>query len=262
VAAFALIEGLEGDRPLPAPSISKGFRLYCMEAMSAAQVARDGGCSQAAVIRRLKLIRNRSFFTEVLTSRVPNYYNYPQRAIHRWAPLPSVLPGGGAVECVVAGRKLGLAWLTAIGRDMRRLRSEKLWVDRCPGRTFRDRDGATAIGGRKRSGAKAVHRASATFHFLAGAQSGSASCRCIDRYYPRPRGSGVPGVADPNRAPSQVFPFRTCSRGAGRRVPGLEHRDEAGDGLLHQHNSKLARVAGRLVRRNELGSALLPALRL
>jgi hypothetical protein len=60
MAAFALMEKLERGRPLPSPSISRVFRLYCIEAMSAARVARECRCSKAAVIRRLKLIRRRT----------------------------------------------------------------------------------------------------------------------------------------------------------------------------------------------------------
>jgi hypothetical protein len=60
LAAFVLLETLEGGRPLPAPSVSRVFRLYCLEAMSAAQVARECRCSKSAVIRRLKWIRRKT----------------------------------------------------------------------------------------------------------------------------------------------------------------------------------------------------------
>jgi hypothetical protein len=54
------MEKLESTRALPAPPVSRVFRLYCIEALSAAQVARECRCSKAAVIRRLKLIRRKA----------------------------------------------------------------------------------------------------------------------------------------------------------------------------------------------------------
>ncbi len=56
-AAFALLEKLDSGRRRPPPSISRVFRLYCIDLLSAAQVARECRCSKAAVIRRLNLIR-------------------------------------------------------------------------------------------------------------------------------------------------------------------------------------------------------------
>ena|SRR5437879_1260224 len=73
--AFALLEKLDSGRRLPPPSVSKVFRLYCIEALSAAQVARQCHCSKAAVIRRLKLIRKKTGTPPSLlrqqTSRLP-----------------------------------------------------------------------------------------------------------------------------------------------------------------------------------------------
>jgi DNA-directed RNA polymerase specialized sigma24 family protein len=60
VATFALMEKLESGRGLRAPSIAKVFRLYCVEGMSAAQVARECRCSKGAVVRRLRLIRRKT----------------------------------------------------------------------------------------------------------------------------------------------------------------------------------------------------------
>ena len=59
-AAFALLEKLDSGRRRPPPSIAKVFRLYCMDCLSASQVARLCRCSKDAVLRRLKLIRQRT----------------------------------------------------------------------------------------------------------------------------------------------------------------------------------------------------------
>src|SRR5882762_10106099 len=59
-AAFVLLEKLDSGRRRPPPSIPKVFRLYCIEALSAAEVARKCRCSKAAVIRRLNLIRQKT----------------------------------------------------------------------------------------------------------------------------------------------------------------------------------------------------------
>jgi hypothetical protein len=59
-AAFALLEKLDSGRRRPPPSIPKVFRLYCIDGLSAAEVARKCRCSKAAVIRRLNLIRQKT----------------------------------------------------------------------------------------------------------------------------------------------------------------------------------------------------------
>src|SRR3954464_4066814 len=59
-AAFALLEKLDSGRRRPSPSVPKVFRLYCIEAFSAAELARKCRCSKAAVIRRLNLIREKT----------------------------------------------------------------------------------------------------------------------------------------------------------------------------------------------------------
>src|SRR5437660_12429593 len=59
-AAFALLEKFDSGRRRPPPSIPKVFRLYCIEGLSAAEVARKCRCSKAAVIRRLNLIRQKT----------------------------------------------------------------------------------------------------------------------------------------------------------------------------------------------------------
>ena len=58
--ALALLEKLDTGRRRPPPSLAKVFRLYCIECLSAAQVARRCRCSKGAVIRRLNLIRKKT----------------------------------------------------------------------------------------------------------------------------------------------------------------------------------------------------------
>src|SRR6266446_9254005 len=65
-AAFALLEKLDSGRRRPPPSIPKVFRLYCIDALSAAEVARKCRCSKAAVIRRLNLIRQKTGLSPAL----------------------------------------------------------------------------------------------------------------------------------------------------------------------------------------------------
>src|SRR5262249_34499578 len=60
LAAFAPPEKAHPRRRHPPPSISRVFRLYCIDALSAAQVAKKCRCSKAAVIRRLALIRQKT----------------------------------------------------------------------------------------------------------------------------------------------------------------------------------------------------------
>jgi len=65
-AAFALLEKLDSGRRRPPPSIPRVFRLYCIDGLSAAQVARKCRCSKAAVIRRLNLIRQKTGLSPAL----------------------------------------------------------------------------------------------------------------------------------------------------------------------------------------------------
>src|SRR5438270_7027859 len=65
-AAFALLEKLDSGRRRPPPSIPKVIRLYCIEGLSAAEVARKCRCSKAAVIRRLNLIRQKTGISPAL----------------------------------------------------------------------------------------------------------------------------------------------------------------------------------------------------
>ncbi len=59
-SAFALLQKLELDAPLKAPSVLTVFRLYCVDGFSAEQVARKCRCGKATVIRRLQFIEART----------------------------------------------------------------------------------------------------------------------------------------------------------------------------------------------------------
>jgi hypothetical protein len=59
-SAFALLQKLELDAPLKAPSVLTVFRLYCVDGHSADQVARKCRCGKATVIRRLQFIEART----------------------------------------------------------------------------------------------------------------------------------------------------------------------------------------------------------
>jgi hypothetical protein len=73
-AAFALLQKLDSGRRRPPPSIPTVFRLYCIDLLSAAQVARKCRCSKAAVIRRLSLIRAK---TGVPIAKLRTRYTLP-----------------------------------------------------------------------------------------------------------------------------------------------------------------------------------------
>src|SRR5439155_9488146 len=55
--AFGLVQRLEADLDWDTPTTLTVFRLYCMEGLSAARIARKCFCSKSAVMRRLKVIR-------------------------------------------------------------------------------------------------------------------------------------------------------------------------------------------------------------
>ena len=59
-SAFALLQKLEMDAPLKAPSVLTVFRLYCVDGFSAERVARKCRCGKATVIRRLQFIEART----------------------------------------------------------------------------------------------------------------------------------------------------------------------------------------------------------
>jgi len=55
--AFALVQQLDSGATNKAPTTLTVFRLYCMEELSAAQIARKYRCSKATIISRLNCIR-------------------------------------------------------------------------------------------------------------------------------------------------------------------------------------------------------------
>jgi|GEM_PF-6174807 len=54
--AFALLQKLELDAPLKAPSVLTVFRLYCVDGYSAERVARKCRCAKGTVMSRLRFI--------------------------------------------------------------------------------------------------------------------------------------------------------------------------------------------------------------
>lgn len=59
-SAFALLQKLELDAPLKAPSVLTVFRLYCVDGFSADRVARKCRCSKGTVMSRLRFIEERT----------------------------------------------------------------------------------------------------------------------------------------------------------------------------------------------------------
>jgi hypothetical protein len=58
--ALALLQRLDSDQLVKPPSVLTVFRLYCIEELSAAQIARKCHSSKATVVRRLELIREKT----------------------------------------------------------------------------------------------------------------------------------------------------------------------------------------------------------
>ena len=56
-SAFALLQQLDSEGPAKPPGVLTVFRLYCLENLTAAQVARKCRCSKTTVVDRLNLIR-------------------------------------------------------------------------------------------------------------------------------------------------------------------------------------------------------------
>ena len=56
--AFALLQKLELDAPLKAPSVLTVFRLYCVDGYSADRVARKCRCAKGTVMSRLRFIED------------------------------------------------------------------------------------------------------------------------------------------------------------------------------------------------------------
>ena len=59
-SAFALLQKLELDAPLKAPSVLTVFRLYCVDGHSAERVARKCRCAKGTVMSRLRFIEERT----------------------------------------------------------------------------------------------------------------------------------------------------------------------------------------------------------
>ena len=55
-SAFALLQKLELDAPLKAPSVLTVFRLYCVDGYSADRLARKCRCAKGTVMSRLRFI--------------------------------------------------------------------------------------------------------------------------------------------------------------------------------------------------------------
>ena len=55
-SAFALLQKLEMDAPLKAPSVLTVFRLYCVDGVSADRAARKCRCAKGTVMSRLRFI--------------------------------------------------------------------------------------------------------------------------------------------------------------------------------------------------------------
>jgi hypothetical protein len=73
--AFALVEQLDSERPLKAPTALTVFRLYCIEELSAAQIARRTRSSKATIIRRLEMIQARTGIDPRNLRRVSTQFN-------------------------------------------------------------------------------------------------------------------------------------------------------------------------------------------
>jgi hypothetical protein len=58
--AFALLKEFESEGRTGRAPVLQVFRLYCMEGLTAGQVARKLGCSKATVLNRLAIIRDKS----------------------------------------------------------------------------------------------------------------------------------------------------------------------------------------------------------
>jgi len=59
-SAFALLQKLEVDAPLKAPSVLTVFQLYCVDGFSSDRVARKCRCAKGTVMSRLRFIEERT----------------------------------------------------------------------------------------------------------------------------------------------------------------------------------------------------------
>ena len=58
--AFAIVQQLDTEQPLKPPTLVTVFTRYCMDGLSAGQIARKHNCSKPTVLRRLEKIRQRT----------------------------------------------------------------------------------------------------------------------------------------------------------------------------------------------------------
>lgn len=56
-SAFALVQQLDSESRMKAPTVLTVFRLYCIEELSAERIAKKHHCSKPTILRRLELIR-------------------------------------------------------------------------------------------------------------------------------------------------------------------------------------------------------------
>ncbi|HTD68486.1 MAG TPA: hypothetical protein VK846_18345 [Candidatus Limnocylindria bacterium] len=100
-AAFRLVEQLDSEDVMKAPSVLTVFRLYCMEELSADQIAARCRCGKGTIINRLHRIRKRTGKEPNELRRFATHFNRMEedvsdaraRHIHR-----RILVQGGAEE--------------------------------------------------------------------------------------------------------------------------------------------------------------------
>ena len=73
--AFALVQQLDYEERLKPPSVLTVFRLYCIEELSAAQIARRTHVSKATVLRRLQMIQSKIRIEPRALRRVSTHFN-------------------------------------------------------------------------------------------------------------------------------------------------------------------------------------------
>lgn len=57
--AFRIVETLDTECPMKAPTLLTVFRLYCMKCLTTDQIAKKVGCSKGTVINRMKVLHSR-----------------------------------------------------------------------------------------------------------------------------------------------------------------------------------------------------------
>lgn len=70
---FQIVEKLDTDRPMKAPTLLTVFRLYCMQCMPANQIVRKIHCSKGTVINRMEMLRERVGDLEKLRLYSPQF---------------------------------------------------------------------------------------------------------------------------------------------------------------------------------------------